>query len=403
MGQIKEYFKSAIKQIIGNGYRTLMTMLGIVIGIAAVIAVVALGNGMTEFVQSQLNGIAGNYGTISINRTKTSDNLGPDDVAILEEKLTDIKGVSPFYSGGGKVKGTRGTYECDLMGGSESFERAFGNEVVKGQYFTRQQVESGQRVCVMLLDDAKKLFGTEECIGREIEITCWGRTATYTIVGLRDHMNEMYEFIMAGQDYYAQIEVPYTAMAGDFGYYTDRYDMIVLFADQGVLAKKVEEAQAILTNRHGLRGVNNAITAYSMADLSKELDTILGYASTFLLLVSVISLVVGGIGVMNIMLVSVTERTREIGIRKSIGAKTGAIMSQFLFEACILTFLGGVLGIILGIVAAHIICTVIGFKVIITPTSVLGAAFFSILVGIFFGLYPARKAAKMKPIDALRL
>ena len=192
-------------------------------------------------------------------------------------------------------------------------------------------------------------------------------------------------------------------MAGDFGYYTDRYDMVVLFADQGVLAKKVKEAQDILTNRHGLRGVNNAITAYSMADLSKELDTILGYASTFLLLVSVISLVVGGIGVMNIMLVSVTERTREIGIRKSIGAKTGAIMSQFLFEACILTFLGGVLGIILGIVAAHIICTVIGFKVIITPTSVLGAAFFSILVGIFFGLYPARKAAKMKPIDALRL
>lgn len=403
MGQIREYFKSAIKQIIGNGYRTLMTMLGIVIGIAAVIAVVALGNGMTEFVQSQLNGIAGNYGTISVNRTKTSENLGPDDVAILEEQLTDIKGVSPYYSGGGKVKGTRGTFECDLMGGSESFERAFGNEVVKGQYFTRQQVESGQRVCVMLLDDAKKLFGTEECIGREVEITCWGMTATYTIVGLRDHMNEMYEFIMAGQDYYAQIEVPYTAMAGDFGYYTDRYDMIVLFADQGVLAKKVEEAQNILINRHGLRGVNNAITAYSMADLSQQLDTILGYASTFLLLVSVISLVVGGIGVMNIMLVSVTERTREIGIRKSIGAKTGAIMSQFLFEACILTFLGGVLGIILGIVAAHIICTVIGFKVIITPTSVLGAAFFSILVGIFFGLYPARKAAKMKPIDALRL
>ena len=140
-----------------------------------------------------------------------------------------------------------------------------------------------------------------------------------------------------------------------------------------------------------------------MADFSEELDSVLGYATSFLLLVSVISLVVGGIGVMNIMLVSVTERTREIGIRKSIGAKTGAIMTQFLAEAAILTLLGGIVGIIVGIIMAYIICTLIGFKVIVSPTSILGAALFSILIGLFFGLYPARKAAKMKPIDALRL
>ena len=403
MGQIKEYFKSAIKQIIGNGYRTVMTMTGIVIGIAAVIAVVTLGNGMSDFVQSQINGIAGNYGTINIMGSKTSEVLGPDDVALLEEKLTDIKGVSPYYYGDGKVKGTRGTYAAQVQGGSESFENVYGNKVVKGQYFTRQQVESGQRVCVMLLDDAKKLFGTEECIGKEVEITCYGMTAAYTIIGLRDHMNEMYDFLMAGQDYSASIEIPFTAMAGDFGYYTDRYDTIVLFADQSILAKRVEEAKNILLNKHGLRGNSSAIDAYSMTDLSDEVDTILGYASTFLLLVSVISLVVGGIGVMNIMLVSVTERTREIGIRKSIGARTGAILSQFLFEASILTFLGGIVGIILGIVLSRIMCAVIGFNMIISPTSVLGAAFFSVMVGLFFGLYPARKAAKMKPIDALRI
>lgn len=403
MGQIKEYFKSAIKQIIGNGYRTVMTMTGIVIGIAAVIAVVTLGNGMSDYVQSQINGIAGNYGTFGMNDAKTSEYLGPDDVALLEEQLTDIKGVSPYYSGDGKVKGTRGTYACVIQGGSESFEKVYGNKIVKGQYFTKQQVDSGQRVCVMLLDDAKKLFGTEECIGKEVEITSWGLTATYTIVGLRDHMNEMYAFLMEGQDYYAQIEVPYTAMAGDFGYETDRYGTIIVFADQNVLSQKVEEGKKILINKHGLRGVSNAVYAYSQAELSDEVDTILGYASTFLLLVSVISLVVGGIGVMNIMLVSVTERTREIGIRKSIGARTGAILSQFLFEASILTFLGGVVGIIIGIVISHIMCSVIGFSVIITPSSVLGAAFFSVMVGLFFGLYPARKAARMKPIDALRL
>lgn len=402
MGQFSEYFKSAIKQIIGNGYRTLMTMLGIVIGIAAVIAVVALGNGMTEFVQGQLNGIAGNYGIISINTKKTSDFFTSEDMKVVEDELPDIKGISPNFEGFGKVKAKRGTFEADVSAGTEAFEYALGNGIVKGSYFTRQQVESGQRVCVMLIDDAIKLFGTDECIGNEIEITMWGKTATYTVVGLRDHMNEMYTFIMEGQDYFATIETPYTAFCADFDYESEKLYNLVLFADQGILDARVTEAKNILMNRHGLRGTN-AISGYSMADFSKQLDQILGYASSFLLLVSIISLVVGGIGVMNIMLVSVTERTREIGIRKSIGAKTAAIMSQFLFEASILTFLGGIVGIILGIIVAFIICTVIGFSVIITPSSVLGAAFFSILVGLFFGLYPARKAAKMKPIDALRL
>ena len=402
MGQIGEYFKSAIKQIIGNGYRTLMTMLGIIIGIAAVIAVVALGNGMTEFVQSQLNGLAGNHAQISINRKKTQEVFSKEDMDLLEDQLPDIKGVSPNLDGGGKVKAKKGTFTAQVSGGAESLLYALGNEVVIGEYFTRQQVESGQRVCVMLRDDAMKLFGTEDCIGQEVEISLWDKTATYTVIGLRDHMNEMYTFLMEGQEYFAQIEVPYTAMASDFDYYVDKFYELVLFADQSILNDRVNEAKEILINHHNLRGTN-AITAYSMADFSGELDQILGYASSFLLLVSVISLVVGGIGVMNIMLVSVTERTREIGIRKSIGAETGAIMAQFLFEASILTFIGGIIGIILGIILAHIICTAIGFKVIITPSSVIGAAFFSILVGLFFGLYPARKAAKMKPIDALRL
>jgi putative ABC transport system permease protein len=235
-----------------------------------------------------------------------------------------------------------------------------------------------------------------------VDITVGGKTATYKVVGLRESMNRMYTFLMEGQDYYATIEVPYTSLGADFDFYTDDFYSVLLFADQSVLSKKVDEAKSILTNVHGLRE-SKAITGYSMADFSDQFDQILGYATTFLLLVSVISLVVGGIGVMNIMLVSVTERTREIGIRKSIGAKTGAIMMQFLSEAAILTLLGGIIGIILGIVLAYIICTAIGFKVIVTPTSVIGAALFSVLIGLFFGLYPARKAAKMKPIDALRL
>ena len=402
MGKLGEYIKSAIKQIIGNGYRTLMTMLGIIVGIAAVIAVVSLGNGMTEFVQSQLNGIAGNYGSISVDSSKTSERITQDDIEYVQSTVSDIYGLSPNMGTWGKITGNRGTFEVSVNGGSESMEYMSSNGIIKGRYFTRQQVESGQRVCVMLRDDAKKIFGTEEAIGMEVDLTLWGKTATYKVVGLRDSMNRMYNFIMEGQDYFAQVEIPYTALGADFDYYMEDFGSVILFADQSVLNTKVNEVKEILTNRHGLRGTK-AISGYSMADFSDELDKILGYATTFLLLVSVISLVVGGIGVMNIMLVSVTERTREIGIRKSIGAKTGAIMTQFLAEAAILTLIGGIIGIILGIILATIICTAIGFKVIVTPTSVLGAAFFSVVIGLFFGLYPARKAAKMKPIDALRL
>ena len=402
MGQLGEYIKSALKQILGNGYRTAMTMLGIVIGIAAVIAVVSLGNGMSSFVSSQLNGIAGNYGTISIDSAKTSETFSADDIELIENTLTDIKGVSPNLVAYGKASTKKGTFDASVTGGSESMMHAMSNGIVKGTYFNGQQVENGQKVCVMLIDDAKKLFGTEDAIGLEVELTIWGKTATYTVIGLRESMNRMYEFLMEGQDYYASIEIPYTALGRDFDYDTEHMYQLMVFADQSILSDRVTEAKDILTNVHGLRGTK-AINGYSMADFSEQLDQILGYARSFLMLVSVISLVVGGIGVMNIMLVSVAERTREIGIRKSIGAKTGAIMTQFLAEAAFLTLIGGIIGIILGIGMAYVICTLIGFDVIITPASVIGAALFSVLIGLFFGLYPARKAAKMKPIDALRL
>ena len=325
-----------------------------------------------------------------------------DDIALLEDSLPDIYGVSPNIETYGKVSGRKESFHASVTGGSACYENALSNGIWKGQYFTRQQVESGARVCVILREDAKKIFGTEDAVGLDLDITVWGKTATYTVVGIRENMNDMYTFLMQGQDYYATIEAPYTAVGTDFDMDTERFDTLMVFADQEILPARVDQAKDIMTNVHGLRG-SKAISGRSMADFTDQLDTILGYASTFLLLVSVISLIVGGIGVMNIMLVSVTERTREIGIRKSIGASTGAIMAQFLAEAAFLTLIGGIIGIILGIVAAIIICTAIGFEVIITPTSVVGAALFSVLIGIFFGLYPARKAAKLSPIDALRL
>ena len=151
-----------------------------------------------------------------------------------------------------------------------------------------------------------------------------------------------------------------------------------------------------------LRG-DNSISARSMADFSDQLDQILGYAQKFLILVSVISLVVGGIGVMNIMLVSVTERTREIGIRKAVGAKMASIMTQFIAEAAILTFTGGMIGIIFGLTVAYILCQIVDFEFIVNPVLVLIVVAISTAIGLFFGIYPARKAANLDPIEALRM
>ena len=402
MGKFSEYLKSAIKQIIHNGYRTLMTMLGIVIGIAAVIAVVALGNGMSDYVKTEFNGLVGNYGMINIDSTKTTDAFSMEDLNLLEESMPDIKGASPNFTTYGKVKGPRGTYAASINGGSEAQVYALANPIVKGQYFNKQQVDAGQRSCVMLRTDAVKLFGTEECIGKEFEISVSGKTSTYTVVGLREELSSMANMMMSTQEYSATLEVPYTSAASDFDFNIDRFGQIVLYADQDILQDRVNEAQALLEKHHGLRGAN-AIMAFSMTDLSGALDDILGIISKFLILVAVISLVVGGIGIMNIMLVSVTERTKEIGIRKSIGARTSAIMAQFLSESAILTLMGGVVGIIVGIGLSYIICLMLGFKLIISAGGVLGAAAFSIMIGLIFGLYPAMKAAKMKPIDALRV
>ena len=403
MGTVKEYLKSAINQMKHNGYRTFMTMLGIIIGIAAVITVVSLGKGMTDYVNSEINGLIGNYGYVVIDNAKTTELFSPDDIRLLEESVSDLKGVSPYFEEVGRAKGTRGTFQADVIGGTEAVELAISSKVYKGQYFTKQMVETGQKVCVLMKDDAKHLFGTDECIGNVIELTLAGKTSEYTVVGLRDDINsEMVTALASDMDYFVSVEVPYTAFATDFGYDIDKLNMFLIFTDQDVLQKKVKECAQVLENAHGLRGTN-ALWSYSMADMSEEINTILGGASTFLILVAVISLVVGGIGIMNIMLVSVTERTREIGIRKSIGARTGAITAQFLSEAAVLTLSGGVIGIIVGIGLSFVVCSLLHFKLIITPGSVLGATLISVGIGLGFGIYPARKAAKMKPIDALRV
>ena len=404
MGKLVEYIISAVKNINHNRFRSLLTMLGIIIGIASVITVITLGDGMRGYVQGELNSIAGNYATLRIDSSKTAELIDKSDMKALEEEIPELYGTSVCNYAMCTLKTRRAEVDAEVTGCTQYYIYEYGNRIVEGRYLSEREVEEGLPVCVMTESDAKKLFGTTDVVGMTVELSMDGITSEVQIVGIRQDFGGLFAMMesLVLDEYLAMPEVPYTFLTSAFYFDDSGYYSIDLFADQKDLKTVSEQAIAILELRHGLRG-EQAVSAESLGDSMDEVNEVMGSITLFMSLVAAISLLVGGIGVMNIMLVSVTERTREIGIRKSIGARTGSVMIQFLAEAAILTALGGVLGIILGAGLATVLCRVLSLEATVRPEVVVLATVFSAAVGLFFGIYPARKAAKMKPIDALRL
>ena len=199
-----------------------------------------------------------------------------------------------------------------------------------------------------------------------------------------------------------QIEIPMTTLGSQYGFYVESFDGFYIIGESAEYATDIaKQSISILEGRHNIRG-EDRLMLENFNDYMTQINDVLGYITVFVVFVAAISLLVGGIGVMNIMLVSVTERTREIGIRKALGARTSSIMTQFLSESAIISLTGGVIGIILGILGAFLLCALIGLTPKVNFSTVFGATFFSSAVGIFFGIYPAKKAAKLSPIEALR-
>lgn len=239
-------------------------------------------------------------------------------------------------------------------------------------------------------------------------MSLWGITEDYTIVGVRKDNDSIAKQMTMGTGADVTMEIPLTTLEDLYGYYTDEFSSFIVFADSSEYVTEItKQVKSLLEARYNVRG-KDYIQAYDMASQVSMISDILNYVTIFIMLVAGIALIVGGIGVMNIMLVSVTERTKEIGIRKALGAKTGSILFQFLMEAVIITLIGGFVGIVLGVLGAKGICSVVssmgmaGMEAVIDPKVVLAATGFSSLIGIFFGIYPARKAAKLSPIEALR-
>ena len=406
MAQIWEYIKIALMNIKTNKGRSVLTMLGIIIGIASVIMIISIGNGVRGSINQELENMGGGLIAIYTNSNEEGNDVAftEEDFALIKEKVEHVKGATAQYGYyGATVKGRKGgDFAAILNGGNTALQYAIGNEpIVRGRYFSESECESGAMVCVINESNARDLFGTTDVVGMSIELSLWDVSQDVRIVGIRQDTPAGIISSMSGGGY-LQVEMPLSAMASGFGFWIGEFDSVYVVAESSEYVTQVAtDTINLLENRYNVRG-ENKILMESFADYSAQYDQILGVITIFISFVAAISLLVGGIGVMNIMLVSVTERTREIGLKKAIGAKKSRILWQFLTEAAVLTSMGGVLGVGTGIGLAEIISRIAQTPVAISVPAIIFGVVFSMIIGIIFGLIPSFKAANLNPIDALR-
>lgn len=400
---LAENMAMAFSAIRANKMRSFLTMLGIIIGIGSVISIVSIGDTMRNMFADLYRDIGLTQAYIAIgywvDDTRQSDYFTLDDLQRIRETFGDeIAYMDSSASTSADAIAGKTTVKFSFEGIDYDYQNVQPVNMVYGRYLNEGDVKARRKNVVMDTDSAVKLFGTENAVGKSFRTTIYGSTDEYTVVGIyRKEITPFQAMMMGGDDGGGSAFLPYTILTwpNDYFYYlhvfaadeenlTDFFDRLVAYA-AGIKGRSPEDYY-----------VNTAIEQMG------SVDSIMGGLSMAVGGIAAISLLVGGIGIMNIMLVSVTERTREIGIRKSLGANTRDIMIQFLTESAILSACGGLIGILLGVGLVTAGGALLGVKVVIRPTVVLTAVGFSAMVGIFFGMYPASKAAKKDPIEALR-
>ncbi len=399
----------ALRALRVNRLRSALTMLGIVIGVAAVIAMVAVGSGATARIQEQIQSIGSNLiivmpGSITSGGIRLGSgmqvSLTEDDAKAIAAECPAVSAVAPEVRGAAQVVNGENNWATGIEGTTPEYLTIRESSVIQGRPFTSQDVDSAAKVALLGQTVVRNLFGDADPIDQVIRI----KNVPFTVIGVLAPKGQS----PTGQDQDDTVIIPIsTAKSKVLGGNKANPRSVGVLMVQAASPQMMDEAQreieGLLRQRHRIQpGQEDDFMVRNLAEVFAAQESSARVMSILLGAIASVSLIVGGIGIMNIMLVSVTERTREIGLRLAIGAKTRDILSQFLVEAVTLSILGGILGIALGLGASLLISHFAQWSTLVSPTAIALAFAFSGLVGVFFGYYPARKAALLDPIDALR-
>ena len=398
----KESFLMAWASLVANKLRSLLTMLGIIIGVAAVIALVSIGNGVKQDIENSISSLGSNLLVVLPGAPRTPGarssqgsmkSLKISDYEAIA-KLEGVKAASPMTNGSYVVIYQNKNWTTSVAGVNSNFQDVNNWTMTSGRFFSDKNVQNRERVAVVGQTVVKNLFADEDPVGKEIRV----KNIPFRVIGvLKSKGNGT-----MGNDQDDTVLIPYTtSMERVEGIDYLRRVYVVAKDDEGI-DRLQADIENLLRVRHNIKDTN--LDDFNIQNMKSIMETVAQTTGTFTLFlgaVAAISLVVGGIGIMNIMLVSVTERTREIGVRKALGATYSVIVTQFLIEAVVISLMGGFIGIAFGIGASKVIGMVSGMSTVVSVPTIIMSFAFSMAIGLIFGIYPARKAAKLNPIDAL--
>jgi len=393
----------ALRGLTSNKLRSFLTMLGVIIGVGAVIIAIAIGQGSREAVAESIQRLGTNVMTVFPGQQRrggvgfgfgSQSTMTLEDAAAILRECPSAGRVSAGVSRSAQVKYKNRNSTVNVSGTGPDYPVISNHPLAEGRYFTEAEVKQFKRVVVLGSTTWKDLFDRQSPIGKAVRI----KGTSFQVVGLLKEKG--------GQGFRNPDDMVYvpvtTAMRRLFGM-ENVQNITVQARTQGLMARAQEEIDGVLRKRHKIATGGDAdFIVFSQADLAETQNEQQDTFSALITYLAVVSLLVGGIGIMNIMLVSVTERTREIGIRKAIGAKRRNILTQFLLEAMALSLVGGLLGVVFGVAGSRFVAEANEWKVVVSTPAIVLAYGFSALVGVFFGFYPALKASNLNPIEALR-
>ncbi|KZL90630.1 ABC transporter permease [Clostridium magnum] len=398
---VGESFESALQSVKANKLRSFLTMLGIIIGISSVITIVSIGDGAKNFITSQFESMGTNVINVNLSSSQNQEIESKDyftlgDIDLIKSKIPEANYVSAIVGGYGTTKVENKFRNAEIDAVNEDSNKIFNLTMIKGRFVNEHDVEAGKSVAVIDAGTAQKFFRDTDVVGEKIKLSIEDKSLDVTIIGVFKDPNE--DIAIFGGSETGTVIIPITA-ADRILRETNISRLSISLLDMNNAKEIGSKVVRLMENKHRNGQKYTAQEGFKGLESINKVLTIL---TTIFGCIAGISLLVGGIGVMNIMLVSVTERTREIGIRKAIGAKTRDIKLQFLMESVILCLIGGTIGTISGISIGKIAGSFIHVAMPISLKVIFIAFAFSSAVGIFFGLYPASKAAKLDPIEALR-